>query len=57
LMYIGGALLSNWTNRMSYIKKIGRGFRGKKQINTDHNTNRFNADFIHASMNNKNGYI
>jgi len=38
-------------------KKIGRGFRRKKQINTDHNTNRFNAKFIHASMNNKNGYV
>jgi len=41
---------------MSCIKKrIGRGFRGKKQINTDYHTNRFNADFIHAGMNNKNG--
>jgi len=34
---------------MSYIKKrIGRGFHGKKQMN---------ADFIHASMNNKNEYV
>jgi hypothetical protein len=41
---------------MSHIKKrLGRGFHGKKQINADHNINRFNADFIHASMNNKNG--
>ncbi len=41
---------------MSYIKKrTGRGFNGKKRINTNHNTNRFNADFIHASMNDKNG--
>jgi len=40
---------------MSCIKKMGRGFRGKKQINTDYHTNRFNADFIYAGMNNKNG--
>jgi len=37
---------------MLYVKKTGRGFRGKKQINTDYNTNRFNAEFIRASMNN-----
>ena len=34
-----------------YQKRIGRGLRGKKQINTYYNTNRFNADSIHASMN------
>jgi len=43
---------------MSHIKKrIGRGLHGKKRINTNHNINRFNADSIHASMNNKIGYV
>jgi len=37
--------------------KIGRGFRGKKQINTDNNISRFNADFIHAGMNEKIRYV
>lgn len=40
-----GKNISNWTSRMSYIKKgTERGFHGKKQIN---------ADFIHARMNKK----